>query len=156
MYAGGFLHADDTRTLASNPTTLEDQTSIVVKFTRENFLCLNISKCEVIVFDKSTIKTSEKSLEFEGSSFPPKEEAKCLGYLWKRNLSSLSMIEDRIHKARRAFFQLGSIYAFQGSLSPLSSSSIVQTCVLPILLYVVENWSSPLNPLRSWSASKGR
>ena len=38
MYAGGFLHADDIRTLASNLTTLEDQTSIVVEFTRENFL----------------------------------------------------------------------------------------------------------------------
>ena len=50
------------------------------------------------------------------------------------------MIEDRIQKARKAFFQLGSVYAFQGSLSPVSASAIVQTCVLPILLYGVENW----------------
>ena len=50
------------------------------------------------------------------------------------------MTEDRIQKARKAFFQLGSVYAFQGSLSPVSSPSIVQSCVLPILLYGVENW----------------
>ena len=44
-------------------------------------------------------------------------EAKCLGYLWKQNLSSLPMIEDRIQKARKAFFQLGSVYAFEPSVS---------------------------------------
>ena len=139
-YAGGYLHADDIRTLASNPTTLEAQISPVTKFTKENFLSLNASKCEVVVFNKSTIKTFDKNLVFEAYSFPVKEEAKCLGYLWKQNLSSLPMIEDRIQKARKAFFQLGSVYAFQGSLSPVSASAIVQTCVLPILLYGVENW----------------
>ena len=139
-YAGGYLHADDIRTLASNPTTLEAQISLVTKFTKENFLSLNASKCEVVVFNKSTIKTFDKNLVFEAYSFPVKEAAKCLGYLWKQNLSSLPMIEDWIQKARKAFFQLGSVYAFQGSLSPVSASAIVQTCVLPILLYGVENW----------------
>ena len=124
-YAGGYLHADDIRTLASNPTTLEAQISLVTKFTKENFLSLNASKCEVVVFNKSTIKTFDKNLVFEAYSFPVKEEAKCLGYLWKQNLSSLPMIEDRIQKARKVFFQLGSVYAFQGSLSPVSASSIV-------------------------------
>ena len=33
-----------------------------------------------------------------------------------------------------------SVFAFQGNLSPLASSSIFQLCVLPILLYGVENW----------------
>ena len=139
-YAGGYLHVDDIRTLVSNPTTLEAQISLVTKFTKENFLSLNASKCEVVVFNKSTIKTFDKNLVFEAYSFPVKEEAKCLGYLWKQNLSSLPMIEDWIQKARKAFFQLGSVYAFQGSLSPVSASSFVQTCVLPILLYGVENW----------------
>ena len=38
-------------------------------------------------------------------------------------------------EARKAFFQFSSIYAFQESLSTASICSIVQWCVLPILLY---------------------
>ena len=69
-----------------------------------------------------------------------KKEAKYLGYIWRRNLSAASMINERIHKARQAFFQFGSISAFQGNLSPISSSSIIECCVYPVLLNGVENW----------------
>ena len=72
--------------------------------------------------------------------FPVRETATCLGYQWKYDLSSSHAIQIRVQKARRAFFQYGSIYAFQGKLSPLSCSSIVETCILPILFYGVENW----------------
>ena len=67
---------------------------------------------------------------------------KCLGYRWMGNLSSSSAIQERIQKSRRAFFEFGSVFAFQGNLSPLSSLplSIYQHCVLSILLYGVENW----------------
>ena len=140
MYAGCFLHADDIRTLAANPSTLEAQISTVEKFTEENFLKLNASKCEIIVFKKSFTTSNGESLQICNNDFPINSEVKCLGYLWKHNLSSLTMVHDRIQKARKAFFQYGSIYAFQGKLSPVSSCSIVQLCVLPILLYGVENW----------------
>ena len=55
-------------------------------------------------------------------------------------MSSSHAIQIRVQKARRAFFQYGSIYAFRGKLSLLSCSSIVETCILPILFYGVENW----------------
>ena len=42
-------------------------------------------------------------------------------------------------KVRRAFFAFGSIGAFQGDLSPLSSRSVVETCVMPVLLFGSEN-----------------
>ena len=45
-------------------------------------------------------------------------------------------IEEQNH-IQKAF---GSAYAFQGKLSPVSSCSIVQSYVLPILLYGVKNW----------------
>ena len=50
MYAGDFLHADDIRTLAPNTSTLEAQISFVKRFTEENFLRLNPSKCEIVAF----------------------------------------------------------------------------------------------------------
>ena len=43
-------------------------------------------------------------------------------------------------KARRAFFQYGSLGSFQGVPNPLSTGSIIQTCVMPVLLYGCEKW----------------
>ncbi len=51
-----------------------------------------------------------------------------------------SCIEENVKKTRGAFFKLGSIGAFQGDLSPLSTKSVILTCVLPVLLYGCENW----------------
>ncbi len=38
-------------------------------------------------------------------------------------------IEENVKKARGAFFKLGSIGAFQGDLNPLSTKSVIVTCV---------------------------
>ena len=137
MYAGGFLHADDIRTLAPNTSTLEAQMSFVKRFTEENFLRLNPSKCEIVAFKKAKEPADRGEVRVDECCFPV---ATCLGYQWKYDLSSSHAIQIRVQKARRAFFQYGSIYAFQGKLSPLSCSSIVETCILPILFYGVENW----------------
>ena len=48
FYAGGFLHADDIRTLVSGCGSLESQVSLVSNFARETFLKLNIQKCEIV------------------------------------------------------------------------------------------------------------
>ena len=140
MYVGGFLHADDIRTIASSTTTLKAQISTIKMFTEDNFLKLNTSKCEIVAFKKSSIRKKQESIEVGECSFPVSDEAICLGYQWKQDLSSTSAIQNRIQKARKAYFQYGSIYAFQGKLSPVSCCSIVETCVLPILFYGVENW----------------
>ena len=105
-----------------------------ILFTRKNFLKLNTSKCEIIMFGRSATKPQKRDLKVNISV---KDEVKCLGYRSKGNLSSL---QECIQKSRRAFFEFGSVFAFQGNLSPLSSSSIYQLCVLPILLHGVENW----------------
>ena len=58
FYTGGFLHADNIRTLASSISTLEAQVALVQKFANENFLKLNVGKCEVIVFSTDRSVTS--------------------------------------------------------------------------------------------------
>ena len=140
MYAGGFLHADDIRTLAPSVSSLEAQISIVKRFTEDNFLKLNASKCEIVAFKKVSTSAGEERIEAGECSFLVGRTATCLGYQWKDDLSSSHAIQVRVQKARKAYFQYGSIYAFQGMLSPLSCCSIVETCILPILLYGVENW----------------
>ena len=59
---------------------------------------------------------------------------------WFLDLLASKCISENINKARKAFFGYGSIGAFQGSLSPISSVSIIETCILPSLLYGAENW----------------
>ena len=83
MYAGGFLHADDIRTLASTSSTLEAQISTVKKFTEDNFLKLNASMCEVVAFKRASNRTFEERIEAGECSFPVGGKATCLGYQWK-------------------------------------------------------------------------
>ena len=50
-------------------------------------------------------------------------------------------IVGNIKKARRAFFLHDNIGAvFQGDLSPLSSRSVVESCVMPVPRFGCENW----------------
>ena len=78
----------------------------------------------------------------DGSVLPAGDIGKCLGFWWKGDLLASRSVDENIKKARRAFFHYmyGSIGAFQGDLSPLSSRSILDACVMPILLYGCENW----------------
>ena len=89
----------------------------------------------------------------DGAALQCNDNAKCLGYIWSSTLSSKPMIEYNITKARRSFFAYGSIGAYQGAISPLSCRSLIETCVMPVLLYGCECWSlcdSSLKALNSF------
>ena len=53
FYAGGFLHADDIRTVTTSSESVEEQVSMVNNIAEENFLQLNINKCEIVPFSHS-------------------------------------------------------------------------------------------------------
>ena len=105
-YAGCFLHANDIRTIATSVQSLEFQTQEVSKFTTENFLQLNPSKCEIVSFSRQ-VAVSQLDLNIDGMSIQSSETAKCLGYIWKGSFSSKPIIESNISKARKAFFSYG-------------------------------------------------
>ena len=141
FYAGGFLHADDIRTAATSPESVEDQVTMVNIFAKDNFLQLNINKCEIIPFSHTNKSGQQPHCEVDGSIIPPvRPEAKCLGYWWRNYLFASKSVSENIGKARRSFFLYGSIGAFQGDLNPLSTRSIIETCTLPVLLSGCENW----------------
>ena len=137
--AGGFLHADDIRTLATSEASLRYQIDLVKAFAEQNLLKLNVSKCEIVVFSKQPSKALPVC-EVDGSVMPAGDVGKCLGYWWKGDLSASSSVEENIRKAHRAFFHFGSIGVFQGDISPLSSKEVIEACVMPVLLYGSENW----------------
>ena len=68
-------------------------------------------------------------------------------------------MDEAIKKARRAFFAFGAMGAFQGQLNPVSTRSIYETCVVPVLLFGSENWiltDSMLHQLESFQGEIGR
>ena len=50
FYAGGFLRADDIRTLATSEASMRYQIDLVKDFAEQNLLKLNVSKCEIVLF----------------------------------------------------------------------------------------------------------
>ena len=130
FYAGGFIHADDIRTLASNIDSLTSQVSMVKDFASMNFFQLNIQKCEIVVFSNSNSSSELPCCELEGSVLPVETFAKCLGYWWNMDLIATKSVEETTIGS--ANFS-GSIAAFQGDLNPLSTKSIIETCVMPVL-----------------------
>ena len=154
---GGAAHADDLCTTASCPDTIAQQVLIINNFTLQNGLKLNSSKTEIIQISQH-LPTLEP-IKLPDLTITPVHNAKCLGIWWQHNLSADRAVQENISKARRAFFAYGQLEAFQGNLNPLSSSSIFESCVLPILLYGCETWLlnvTSLSALESFQAEIGR
>ena len=55
LYTGVFLHRDDIRTLSISESVFNAQVNIVHKFAAVNFLKLNCTKCEIVLFSKAPI-----------------------------------------------------------------------------------------------------
>ena len=158
-YAGGFIHADDIRTISSSRTTLQEQINTVCTFAENNGLTLNPTKCEVVLISPSKPATTAPIATVEGRDLVPQLNAKCLGYWWCWDLSATRAVDEAIKKARRAFFAFGAIGAFQGQLNPISGRSIYETCVIPSLLFGCENWvltDSMLHKLEAFQGEIGR
>jgi len=118
-------------------------------------LRLNAQICEMVVFGTARGDVTPEC-EVDGCVMPCSGVGKCLGFWWRRDLLATRCVDENIKKARRAFFNFGSIGVFQGSLNPLSSASVIETCVMPILLYGTENWiltSELLKKLESFQGS---
>ena len=73
FYAGGYLHADDIRTLASSTDSLEAQVSMVKDFAARNFLELNDQKCEIVTFSRGRGSGVTPRCEVDRSAIPMRQ-----------------------------------------------------------------------------------
>ena len=147
---GGAVHADDLRTTAASSDSISKQDAVINSFTSDSCLKLNTTKLEMVKISPYTHDTAV--VKIGNSYISTSNAAKCLGVWWNSSLSAKHSVIENINKARRAFFALGSLGAFQGDLNPLSSCSIFETCIIPTLLYGSETWlldSTSLNALES-------
>ena len=158
-YVGAFAHADDICTVTSSTFTLQQQINTVQSFAKENGLALNPTKCEVLLVSSSKSVSSAPVGILGSQALTTQHHAKCLGYWWSWDLSAAKAIDEAIKRARRAFFAFGAIGAFNGKLNPISSRTIFDVCVIPILLYGSENWilTTPLlDRLEAFQGEIGR
>ena len=125
-------------------TAAQTQGNLISAFCRANSLKLNANKTELITLTKG--KHSEQTYEMVGQEVQAQTDAKCLEVWWCYNLSMVKSVEECVHKARRAFFALGSIGAFHGWLNP---RSLFETFVVPTMLYECETWILPEPHLRT-------
>ena len=164
-YAGAFIHAGDIRTITQRNrvtksallgfrtrATLPEQIDTVCKFAVDSGLSLNPTQCEVVLVSPSKPEESAPITILGGKALTPHLNAKCLGYWWSWDLSASKAVDEAIKKARRAFFAFGAMGAFQGQLNPVSTRSIYETCVVPVLLLT----DSMLHQLESFQGEIGR
>ena len=70
----------------------------------------------------------------------------------------MKAITENISKAQKALFSFGCMGVFQGDLNPLSSRSVVDTCVMPVLLFGSESWfltDATLDKLENFQCTLG-
>lgn len=145
LFLGALSHADDIRTLSTNLKDCRSQVLAVSSFANSRNLCLSTEKCEAVISPSNPKNLSH--IKIDGIDIPVSQSARCLGAWWSSSPSSVKWIDSNINKARGAFFARGS-GLFHGTLNPLSSRSITESCVFPVLLYGAESWILNLTLLR--------
>ena len=158
IYTGSLCHADDLRSVTPSLSSLEKQVDIIQAFTSANSLTLNLDKLDLLAMCRDQ-KPPKCTLAVQQSTISSTATATCLGFVWSHNLSPKAAIENNINKARRAFFGLGSLGIYHGKQNPLTSSEVVQVCVMPVCLYGSENWllTGPLlHMLEAFQAEIGK
>ena len=138
LHVRSTAHADDIHTLSNNSDILELQMSLVQNYLQKNGLYLNIGKCEILVSPQQV--GSQPNINLQGKTIAVKDSVKILRCWLSSSSSSDPSILENTTKAHRAFFAYGSIGSYTGDLNHLSSRHIIDTCVMPILLYGAENW----------------
>ena len=157
LFLGAFAHADDILTSATNFEDVAEHVAIADYFTKSRGLCLCPEKCALLTSSRKHASTS--GITIGDTCLPIEHSVKCLGMWWDSSPSSKTSVSERIKKARVAFFSHGQLGAFHGLLNPLSSRSIVESCILPVLMYGSESWvlnTTLLLTLESFQAEVGK
>ena len=110
VYLGSLGHADDVRSISPNIALLEQQASIVKKFTMDNGLRLNTDKLELQEFSKT--KPTSSTMSIGDTVINSSSNTTCLGVIWSHDLSPMEIwshdlspmesINRNLAKARRA------------------------------------------------------
>ena len=124
--------------MATSEESLKCQEALVNTFAQENLLKLNVSKCEIMLFSKKW-DTALLVHEVGGSIMP----LVMLGNVWASGGKGISLHQNLKRTSRRhavLSFTMVALGFFQGDISRLSFRAVLESCVMPVLLYGAENW----------------
>ena len=130
-----------------------EQASVVYSFTKYRGLHPCLEKCALL---PSSNRLTPLSLDVNNEVSLPVEKSVSWCVVGNYFPLEQNVCKQKLHACFFAHSQLG---AFHGLLNPLSSRSIIESCILPVLLYGSEMWvlnSSLLNLLESFQAELGR
>ena len=65
-------------------------------FADENFLKLNVLKCEVMVFGSGNGNVDSPNCVVGDGALPVRDTVKCLGYWWSKDLVALKCVDENI------------------------------------------------------------
>ena len=95
LFLGGFAHADDIRSSATNLMDTTEQVATIDSFTKSRGFCLCPEKCALLSSSKQPMASSIAAGE---TCLPVEKSVKCLGVWWDFAPSSKNSIHYR-HKA---------------------------------------------------------
>ena len=119
---------------------------------------MNVHKCDLVPHSHGSVPKNAQ-VEVGSATLTATTASKCLGIWWTSDLNPSKAITENISKAQKAFFSFGGIGVFRGELNPLSSRSVVDTCVMPVLLFGSECWyltDSTLDKLENFQYTLAR
>ena len=88
-------------------------------FAENNFLKLNVQKCEVVVFDRGQRCDVLPECEIDSSVLPSGYEGKCLGYWWRGDLLASRAVvlwKRTFRRPGEPFFTLEALGLFRVTL----------------------------------------
>ena len=138
---GNPTFADDISFIAVSPLFLQQLVDIVYRYCYTWNIDINVGKSNTVVFNKRR-SIPQVGILYGHQNIEQSDNATHLGILHSSNLKMRSRIQERLLKARHAFYSIVSQGVHPYELNSLVSVSLYSKIVVPTALYGAELWNN--------------
>ena len=131
--------ADDIVMVAQNETTLQNMLNILDKYAKENKLTINTDKTKVMIFNK-TGRLRRRAFYINNTQLENVRSYKYLGFLLTPSGEISSGLNDLRDRALKAFMKLKTHLGTAFNQDILTTLTLIDAMVKPILLYNSDFW----------------
>lgn len=142
--SGNPSFADDITLIALSPFKLQNMIDTTYKYCNEWKMSINVEKSNIVVFSKK--RNAPKVGILYGDSFIEQAtSATHLGIRQDEDLKLHNRINERMQKAKNAFFAMSVQGVHPNGINPLTAINLYKRIVVPTALYGCELWNNMLN-----------
>lgn len=150
--SGNPSFADDITLIALSPLKLQNMIDTTYKYCNEWKMAINVEKSNVVVFSKK--RNPPRAGILYGDSFIEQTtSAPHLGIRHDADLKLQHRIDERLQKAKNAFFAMSVQGVHPNGINPLTAINLYKRIVVPTALYGCELWNNMSNP-QTYSVNK--